>query len=546
MKHAITMVTALLFATIVAVSQSQAQVVTPIPPIRIDSGMLSGKVLASGVKTWLGIPYVKPPVGELRWKEPQPITWEGVYNADRKMPECTQVLRAHNINHYFGEEATCEDCLYMNIWAPSDAEADSGLPVIVFIYGGGMTVGSSGMAIYDGEQVARRGAVFVNFNYRIGILGFMAHPELTREAGGHSGNYGFLDQNAALKWIQRNIAKFGGDPKKVVISGQSAGAGSVVEQIFSPLSKGLFRGAVMMSGCNWDRENETLATAEKTGLEIQKLLKADNIDGMRQVPSDRILALQAERQLGVSVSGVRVGGVIDGYFMPKTKAEILASHEINDVPIIASFTRDEAANAMSRAGTVTEYEEAVRQAYGSSAAEFLKLYPVTTAADIREMGGASAREGGNLLNACNCAALQDEHNTSQAFITMFSRVHSYAPGVKIADQDTTTIGAYHTSDVPFWFGTLDAFNMFRTTRNWTSWDRELSQKMTAALIAFANTGNPSTSDLKWPVWTALNEQLVNFGDRITIEKINRERLDFLSAHPTQAGPFAPGPGAPRD
>lgn len=546
MKRIIIMASALLFTAIVAVLPSQAQVVKPIPPIRIDSGMLSGKVLESGVKAWLGIPYVKPPVGELRWREPQPITWEGVYNADRKMPECIQVLRAHNINHYFGEEATCEDCLYMNIWAPPDAEADAGLPVIVFIYGGGLTLGSSGMAIYDGEQVARRGAVFVNFNYRVGILGFMAHPELTREAGGHSGNYGFLDQNAALKWIRRNIAKFGGDPDKVIISGQSAGAASVVEQIFSPLSKGLFRGAVMMSGCNWDRENETLERAEKTGLELQKLLKAESIDDMRQVPADRILALQAERQLGMSVSGVRTGGVIDGYFMPKTKAEILAAREINDVPIIAGFTRDEGLNAMSRAGTVAEYEEAARQAYGPSAAEFLKLYPVFTAADIREMGGASAREGGNMLSACNCASLQAEYNTSRAFIAMFSRVHPYTPGVKIADQDTATIGAYHTSDVPFWFGTLDAFNMFRTTRKWTSWDRELSQKMTAALIAFANTGNPSTHGLEWPVWTTSSEQLVNFGDRITVEKINRERHDFLSAHPTQGDPFGPGPGVPRD
>src|SRR5579883_3482223 len=247
------------------------QVVNPLPPIRTDSGLIAGQTLPSGVKAWLGIPFAKPPIGALRWRPPQPIRWEGVWNADRKMPECMQVLRPHNINHYFGEEATSENCLYMNIWAPANAHAGSNLPVIAFIYGGGGTIGSSGIALYGGEPIAKSGkAVFVNFNYRVGILGFMAHPELTREQGGHSGNYAYLDQNAALKWIHDNIAKFGGDPNKVLIMGQSAGAGSVVAQIFSPLSHGLFSTAVMSSGCNWDNNPVPLADGEKVGLEIQQ------------------------------------------------------------------------------------------------------------------------------------------------------------------------------------------------------------------------------------------------------------------------------------
>src|SRR5262245_37138026 len=213
---------------------------TPISPIQTEGGLIAGKVLPSGVRAWFGIPFAKAPTQDLRWKPPQPIRWTGVWNADRKMPECIQVLRPHDINHYFGEEATSEDCLYMNVWAPPGAKAGDNLPVIVFIYGGGSTIGSSGMANYDGETMAKRGAVFVNFNYRVGILGFMAHPELSKEQGGHSGNYAYLDQNAALKFINQNIAKFGGDPSKVVITGQSAGAGSVVQQTFSPLSKGLF------------------------------------------------------------------------------------------------------------------------------------------------------------------------------------------------------------------------------------------------------------------------------------------------------------------
>ncbi|MDE3167098.1 MAG: carboxylesterase family protein, partial [Acidobacteriota bacterium] len=178
-----------------------AQIVeTPVPgdPVRIGSGLVSGMTLASGVKAYLGIPFAAPPTGALRWREPQPVTpWKGVYHADRKMPECIQVLRPHNINHYFGEEASGENCLYLNLWAPAAAKESAGLPVIVFIYGGGSTIGSSGMALYAGETVAQRGAVFVNFNYRLGALGFLAHPELTAESPHHqSGNYAYLDQVA--------------------------------------------------------------------------------------------------------------------------------------------------------------------------------------------------------------------------------------------------------------------------------------------------------------------------------------------------------------
>ena len=541
MKHRILLAVASLVAAIIIPPLTHPQVVTPISPIQVDSGLIAGKVLNSGIKAWLGIPYAKPPVRELRWKPPQPITWKGVYNADRKMPECVQVLRSHNINHYFGEEPTCEDCLYMNIWAPPNSRATSKLPVIIFIYGGGGTIGSSGMANSDGEVVAKRGAIFVNFNYRLGILGYMAHPELSKEQGGHSGNYGYLDQNAALKWVNRNIAKFGGDPAKVIISGQSAGAGSVVQQTFSPLSKGLFRGAVMLSSCNWTGEGTPLATGEQTGLEIQQLLKANSLDDMRQVPADRILALQSERQVGVSAQGVRTGGVIDGYFMPKSKAAILEAHEINDVPIIASFTYDEASNDLKQAKTAAEYKAAAAKVFGAAAEEFLKLYPVAADADVRPVGQASANEASGLLNSCTCAGLQAKYNKSQAFITVFSRKHPYVPGVQIADQDPATIGAYHTSEVPYYFGTFGAYNLFRPTRNWTPWDQELSQKMTAVLIAFANTGSPSTPDVTWPAWTAQNEQYVSFGDKITLETVNRVRLDFMAKH--RPPPGARGRGA---
>ena len=533
-----------LFAAMVGlVAGACARPPAPAPPstvVRTDGGVLAGRVLASGVRAWLGIPYATPPVRERRWKEAEPLTWEGTWNADRKMPACIQVLRPHDINHYFGEEATSEDCLYMNVWAPPDATPASKLPVIVFLYGGGGTVGSSGMANYDGAEVARRGAVFVNFNYRLGVLGFMAHPELTREQGGHSGNYGYMDQTLALRWIQRNIAAFGGDPAHVVITGQSAGAGSVVQQIFSPRAKGLFRGAVMFSGCDFTSSNTPLADAEATGLEVQKMLEAPGLDAMRQVPADQVLAIQNEFQLGRSVQGVRTGGVIDGYFMPGTKAEILAAGGAADVPIVASFTHDEANIALKGATTAADYRARAKDVFGPNADAFLSLYPVATDADIPAVAQDAANDAAGLFNARRCAELQAQHHASAAYITVFSRKHPYVPGVRIADQDPATIGAYHTAEVPYYFGTQDAYNLFRPTRQWQPWDRELSQTLTASLVAFARTGNPSTASVAWPAWSAEREQYLEFGDRITALPIDAPRLAFMAAHrPPPARPGGP-------
>ena len=304
----------------------------------------------------------------------------------------------------------------------------------------------------------------------------------------------------------------------------------MAQQIFSPMSKGLFRGAVMLSSCSYTGSNMPLADAEAIGLEVQKALKVTSLDDMRQVPADRILALQAERQVGVSVEGIRTGGVIDGYFMPGTKAEILESGRANDVPIIASYTHDEANIVLKQAKTAAEYAEAATKVFGPAAPEFLTLYPVSSDADVARVAQEAANDASGLLSSCTCATLQAKYHKSPSYITVYSRRHPYVPGVRIADQDTATVGAYHTSEVPYYFGTQDAYNMFRPTRNWTPWDRELSEKMTAALIAFARTGSPSTPDVAWPAWSATDERYVDFGDRITLERVNRARLDFMAAH----------------
>jgi para-nitrobenzyl esterase len=500
-------------------------------PVRIDSGLVSGKLLTSGVKAYLGMRFAAPPVRELRWKAPQPVQpWQGVYNADRKMPECIQVLRAHNINHYFGEEPTSEDCLYINAWAPGQARPADKLPVIVFIYGGGGTIGSSGMALYDGENVARSNAVFVNFNYRVGAMGFMAHPELTRESPHHaSGNYAHLDQVAALQWIQRNIVQFGGDPAKVIVTGQSAGASSASLLQASPLARGLFSGIVGMSGSAWGREwgqYPRLTDAEKIGLQVAEALNVKSIDELRQLPADRILAVQQDCQLGCSGS-IRIGSAnVDGYFLPAEPAQLFSERRHNDVPVVVGFTRDESSNDLRSAANLEQYRAAAERLYGDKSTELLRLYPARSNADVVLMGSTAAREGGMFAQGVrNWAIAQNRWGTQPVYMFMFSRVHPFNPDVTVADHPER-IGAYHTSDVPFWFQTQDALNLFRPTRHWRQEDRDFARRMTGLLIAFASTGKPSTKEVQWPQWTPSDERLLELGDSIRVQSMNSERFTF--------------------
>jgi para-nitrobenzyl esterase len=507
-------------------------------PIATHSGKIAGTQLSSGVRAYLGVPYARPPVGELRWTRPKAVQWDGIWNADRTGPECIQVLRPHNINHYFSEEPTGEDCLYLNVWVPPKASVSDRLPVIVFIYGGGGTVGSSGMAVYSGEKVAERGAIFVNFNYRIGILGFLAHPELSREQGGHSGNYGYLDQIAALQWVHDNIAYFGGDPGKVLITGQSFGAGSVAAQLFSPLSRGLFRGAAMWSACSFTSPAVPLSEAEKIGTEVQRRLNVSGLNDLRAAPADKILALQEEHQLGANVQGVRLPPTLDGLFWTMDKAQTLASHQFNDVPIMAGSNSDDLDSnwsPLTKATSVAEFQEAASKLYGAQASEFLKLFPVRRDADVPRVAHVAARESGFMGQSRSCAELQAKYNHASSYIEVFAHKHSYAPDARVADQNIATIGAYHTADVPFWFGTLDSFNQLRTTRQWTAHDRALSDSMMRSLIAFAETGNPATSDVPWPAYTSRQQQFVLFADRATVESLEPRRMEWLQAHPVPLG-----------
>ncbi len=514
-------------AALVAASAVTAQIVErPIAPVRIDSGMLAGQQLASGVKTWFGVPFAAPPVRENRWREPQPVkAWNGVFNADRMSPECLQTLRGSNINHYFGEEATSEDCLYMNIWAPPSSTAASKLPVVVWLYGGGLRVGSAGMAPYDGENLAKKGVIFVNLNYRVGALGFMAHPELTAESPhGASGNYGFLDQVAALKWIQRNIAAFGGDPGNVTITGQSGGGRSVSTLVASPLAKGLFHKAQMLSGSTLNPEGQgrlpTRATLEAEGVKFQQILKRTSIATMRHVPGDLILAAQDEIQSGASV---------DGYFLPEAPSALVAKRLHNDVPMILGFTRDESRSTLSRAPNAVAYRTAAQSALGDQAAAYLALFPGSTDAEAKENGSTAGQAGGMGGNV-RAGALQAANNSnSPIYVTRFSRVQPYKPGVVFDDHDPATVGAYHMGEVPYWLDTQWSLNKFSETRVWTPHDRDLMEKMSGALINFAKTGVPSAHGMPaWPRFTASDQRVMDFGDTVQVYALPVRQYEFMA------------------
>jgi para-nitrobenzyl esterase len=538
-------------AALLATGVVPAQVVEsaiPGDPVTIDSGRVAGKLLPSGVRAYFGIPYAAAPTQDLRWQDPQPVrAWQGVFNADRFAPECTQILRPHNINHYFGEEATSEDCLYLNIWAPPTS-LQSGRPVMVWLHGGGFSIGSASMPNYGGENLAKKGVVYVSIAYRLGALGFMAHPELTASSPHKaSGNYGHLDQVAALRWIQRNIDRFGGDPSRVTLIGQSAGAASAFALQASPLGKGLFHRIVGMSGggLRAGSDPQTQAEAEKSGVELQQVLKVHSLAELRNVPADRILAMQAEFQLGASGGPVRFRPSLDAWFMPRSPREVFAAGQQNDVPLLLGFTRDESSNDLRTATTADAYMAAARRYFSEHSNEFLHLYPIT--AGVRAMGAAAARDGGMATSMRTWALGQLAKGRAPIYLYMYAHPHPYAPGAVFADLDPQTAGAYHTSEVPYFLLTQDVYNRMRRTRDWQEYDRWLANVMSDAIVAFAASGDPGTSSLRFPAFERRHERLVEFGDEVRVVSFDKARMTLFEQMnlPGAVGP-ATSPRTPRD
>jgi para-nitrobenzyl esterase len=306
----------------------------------------------------------------------------------------------------------------------------------------------------------------------------------------------------------------------------------------------------MWSACNFTTDGPDLATAEKAGLALQQQLGAQSLEEMRNVPADRILAAQAESQLGLHTEGVRTPPLIDGYFTVEPKTVLLSRHEFSDVPIIASSNTDDLdanQNPLTRARTIADFERTARQLYRQNADEFLRLFPVRSDAEVPAVAHAAAREAGMLEASRSCAQSLSRAGRSPAFIGLFAHKHPYAPGITFADQNPLTIGAYHTADVPFWLGTLDSLNLIRHTRDWTDYDRRLSDQMLGALIAVAQSGRPKLGTVEWPAWSGADERYVQIGNEIRIEALNRVRMDWLASHPASKLSQGPtGKRGPRD
>ncbi|MDE2403230.1 MAG: carboxylesterase family protein [Sphingomonadales bacterium] len=509
-------------------------------PVRVDGGLIDGKDLGHGVRGWFGVPFAAPPVRDLRWKPPQPVVaWDGVFHADRFAPMCLQSLRARTMNHYFGNEATSEDCLYLNAWAPGDARPGARLPVIVWIYGGAFNVGSASMANYAGANLARDGVVYVSIAYRVGPLGFLAHPGLTAEGGGHSGNYGLMDQVAALQWVQRNVAAFGGDPANVTVMGQSAGSMSVSLLQIDPGAKGLFARLAGMSGSAHGRmlTPVPLARAEAQGVALQQALGVGSVEAMRDLPGDRVLAVAA----GVPRDPI----VIDGVHITGTAPEVFAAHRQNDVPVLIGFTRDERFASLGPASTVAGYRAVLARTFGARAGAIFAAYPAQADADVGRALVDVMRDMSVGSQMFNWAGANAAHGTQPAFAYHFTRRQPYAAGITFSDHDPATAGAYHSGEVPYFLRNLDSLNLFRKTRDWGEPDYRLRDTMSGMILSFARSGRPAPG---WPAFDPQAPKVMLLGDTVKVAEWPNWKALPLLADPvaTQPGLPAAGGARPRD
>ena len=464
------------------------------PQVKTHSGAVEGKDDGK-VKTFLGIPYATPPVGELRWKAPQPVTkWSGVKKATEFGYHCMQ----GNVygDMVFHDPGASEDCLTLNIWVP-DKHVDPKLPVMVWIYGGGFVAGTTSEARQDGYHLAQQGVIVVSMNYRLGVFGFFVHPELAKESGHNSaGNYGLLDQLAALKWVHDNIAAFGGDPENVTIFGESAGSFSVSAQMASPLAKGLFVKAIGESGGAFSRSGmpfETMSVrAEKDAKLAKDKLGASTLAELRAIPAEKLLEPFAPPKS----PGFDFGPDVDGYFLPESVPAIFAAGKQNDVALIAGWNHDEGSFEIAfspHKPTTESFKADAQKDFGDKADEFLKLYPTDTPEHI--MRSAQDYAGDKFI------ALSTWDWIEAAIKTGNHPVYRYrfdmAPFSK--NPNAPRLGAYHSAEIEYVFGQLDS----KTDVIWRESDRKVSDMMQKYWSNFAKTGNPNGAGLpNWPPYNA--------------------------------------------
>ncbi len=496
----------------------------------VEGGSLAGTPVGDGgVWRYAGIPYAAPPVGALRWRPPQPAaSWTDVRAADRLPPGCPQPALPvpPGEEPFFGPGATRleEDCLYLNVW--SAAAADERVPVMVWIHGGGLFVGDGATAAYDGAALARRGVVVVTINYRLGTLGYLAHPLLREESvHGASGNYGLLDQIEALRWVQRNIAAFGGDPDRVTIFGESAGSWSVNYLLATPLAAGLFAGAIGQSGGGF---SPLASLAARDAAEAEGVRFAESLLGAGTAVSlDALRTAAVADVLAVDTAAPRPN--VDGWALTDGIYDSFAAGQQHDVPVIVGANADEGTALRALAGdqeitTVEEYRAWARGEYGELADAYLAAYPA--ASDEAVDAGRIASSGdGRFVWEMRTWARMMEQVSSPAYLYFFTRVPPAA--------DAARFGAYHTAEIPYVFNNLGGGGRYWfANRDYGDADRQLSDMMAAYWVNFAATGNPNGDGLPtWPAYTRTDEAVLELGDVVQLRQgVRAERLDFFDRH----------------
>jgi para-nitrobenzyl esterase len=496
-------------------------------PVRVEQGLLSGTTgTHPEVRVYRGIPFAAPPVGDLRWKAPQPpAAWQGIRAATEFSHECWQTPYPPAAALYQHKLASLsEDCLYLNIWTAAKSANDK-LPVMVWIHGGGFTRGSGSSTAYDGDTLARKGVVLVTINYRLGIFGFFAHPALSAESESHaSGNYALLDQMAALKWVRKNIAAFGGDPGRVTIFGESAGSWAVNALMASPLAKGLFHRAIGESGALF-APMKTLAVAEKAGEKVATTLIAsqttnaapagaptkDVLKMLRAIPAEQVLKANEEEA---------ARPIVDGVVLTQDISQTFAQGKQNDVPLLLGNNADEGTALAPQGANVTAaiFNMGVRARYGALADQFLKLYPANSDQQAVSSFYSAYRDQAFGWEMRTWARMQAKTGHNSVYLYYFTRV---PPGPQ-----SRRLGAFHAADIAYVFGT------FPWPFPWDETDHKLSDAISSYWVNFATTGDPNAEGLpKWPAYNAQSDEALELGDKIAVRSgTNKAGLDFFDTY----------------
>jgi len=503
-------------------------------PVKIDTGLVSGKPGSNAsIQAYEGIPYATPPVGNLRWHAPLPAApWQGVLKADHFGNNCMQAnYKPEVVNplvdqgkspwsdeYYAWREPLSEDCLYINVWTPAHAPGDK-LPVLVFVHGGGFVQGSGSVDIYNGEGLASKGIIVVTLNYRVGIFAYFAHPDLRKESEHNvSGNYGVMDQIAALQWVHRNIAAFGGDPANVTIDGQSAGSRSISYLVSTPLTHGLFARAISQSGGMFAPSNITdnsaspyMKDSEEKGVKFAQDMNAKSIAELRALPAADIVKYASLFR-----------PVIDGYVFPADEYTTFSQGKQNDVPMMIGWDQGDGtpfANNFGLPEDAAGFKEAAVKLFGPMAPDFLKAFPVTTDADAVIERANAARDWSFAWNMRTWARLQAKTGKNKLFLYYWDHVSPVKP-------ITIPYGAFHSSEIPYAFNNLDTWRL-----NWRPEDRHMSEIMSGYWVNFIKTGDPNGKGLPaWTVFDPKNEQSLHFADKVGMFPTPlKQELDFFDA-----------------